>query len=114
MKRTALALLLTLAASPCWATAMTVNHYVGSNITGPQCIEFGREAMRRANLNLLNSTQYAAFGENGDYVVSVYCVAERGTIVITAAGPDTARTEPLVTQVLQALTQVIRGGGAAK
>lgn len=112
MKRIAFALLASLVAAPAWAVSMTVNHYVGATMPAAQCVERGREALRRANLTLLNSTQHAAFGESGEYVVAVYCIAERGTVVITAAGPDTARTEPMVTQVLEALTQVISGGGA--
>src|SRR5262249_40933959 len=96
-------------AVPAAATSITVNHMLTGPITDEACLARARESLRRAGLALLESSGSAAFAETGEYVVALYCLAAQGAIVVTAAGPEVAETDPIVTRVLQAW----RDAGAA-
>ena len=90
------------AAVPAAATSITVNHELTGPISAEACLARARESLRLAGLSLLESSGSAAFAETGEYVVALYCIAAQGAIVVTAAGPEVAETDPIVSRVLQA------------
>jgi hypothetical protein len=101
------------AAIPAAATSITVNHELTGPISAEACLARARESLRQAGLTLLESSGSAAFAETGEYVVALYCIAAQGAIVVTAAGPEVAETDPIVTRVLQAWRGAGAGAGAA-
>jgi hypothetical protein len=94
-----------LAAAPAAAQSiMSLNHVVTANMPHATCMARANRTLSAAQLRYHDTTSEAVWGlsQDGQYMVSIYCLKTRDVAVFAATGAQGSVTGSLITRMINA------------
>ena len=109
----ALVALPALAAPAAAQSIMSLNHVVTNSMPHAECMDRANRTLSAAGLRYHDTTSEAQWGlsQDGQYMVSIYCLKTRDIAVFAATGAQGAVTGSLITRMINAWQGLDAGRG---